>query len=102
MTPEGKVKEKVKALLDAAGHEVMWYFMPAARVFGKAGVPDFIGVYMGRMFGIETKAGKNQPTALQVFQMGRIESAGGKTFVINEDNLYEIDQWMREVQNDAL
>lgn len=96
MTPEGKVKQRVKKILDSYKPDC-WYFMPAARAYGQAGVPDFIGLYRNCMFAIETKAGNNEPTPMQVLQMNKIEKAGGKVFTIREDTVYKISDWLRYV-----
>lgn len=90
-TPESKVKNKVKALLKA---RQIYYFMPATWGYGRSGVPDFVGCVDGHFFTIETKAGKSQPTALQMREMRTIEESGGTTFVINESNLDTLEAWL--------
>lgn len=87
MTPEASVKKKVKEQLDALG---AWYFMPAMGSFGRAGIPDIVGCFKGRCFGIEAKAGRNQATALQLREMDKIKQAGGIALLINEDNIDEV------------
>ena len=81
MTPEGKVKDKIKALLKRYG---AWYFMTTTAGFGKSGVPDIVGIHKGKGFGIECKAGKGKTTALQDIQLRAIETAGGTALVVNE------------------
>ncbi len=95
MTPEGNVKEKVKPLLTKY-EPAIYYFMPRGTTYGTSGVPDFIGCFEGRFFGIETKAGSNKPTAMQVHQMSLIEGAGGRSFVVNEDpeTLKQVKDWI--------
>lgn len=74
-TPEGRIKRKVVEVLKK--HRV-WYFFPASNGFGRAGIPDIIGIVDGRFFGIECKADpKKKPTALQVKCGEEIEAAGG-------------------------
>lgn len=87
-TPEGKVKAAVKKLLDQRN---IYYFMPATGGYGRSGVPDFIGCARGKFFAIETKAGNAKPTALQLREMERIKAAGGLAFVINEDNIKDLE-----------
>ena len=55
MTPEAKVKKKVVEQLKALN---AYYFFPATGGYGKSGVPDIVGCYKGKFFGIECKAGK--------------------------------------------
>ena len=60
MTPEVKVKKVVVKQLNSVG---AYYFYPVTGGFGASGVPDVVGCYKGKFFGIECKAGKNKPTA---------------------------------------
>ena len=83
MTPEGKVKDKIKKVLKAHG---AYYAMPMGTGFGNAGVPDFLVCLNGEFLGIEAKAGKGTTSALQKKNIAEIEAAGGRTLVINEDN----------------
>lgn len=105
MTPEGKVKDKVKKLLAPyVRSKKLWYFMPAASQFGRAGTPDFVGCYQGAMFAVETKAGtgnilwaatgKGKPTDLQWACMNAMDDAGVTVLVINEDNIDELQGWI--------
>lgn len=84
MTPEGKVKKKIKNILEELG---MYYFMPPANGYGRAGIPDFIICSKGQFIAIESKAQNNKPTALQERELQRITNAGGLALVVNEDNL---------------
>lgn len=90
MTPEGKVKEechKVFAeygLIRAGTQEGSWpypangwYYMPVQNGMGVASIPDFVGVYRGHMFAVETKAGKGKPTPGQQQRMREIKAGGG-------------------------
>ena len=95
MTPEAKVKKKVRSLLEAHG---AYYAMPATGGYGVSGIPDFLVCHHGRFIGIETKAGSNKPTALQLFNMERIELAGGTAVVINEDNLNDLVKLLESIQ----
>lgn len=74
----------------------VWFFMPQAGPFGRAGIPDFILIVAGRFVGVECKAdGRKKPTALQTMEMERIEQAGGKCFVIYDyDTQDELERWI--------
>ena len=87
MTPEAKVKKKIVAVLKEHG---AYYFYPVTGGFGNSGVPDIIVCHGGRFIGIECKAGKNKPTALQDKNLRDIKAAGGISMVINEDNIAEV------------
>ena len=92
MTPEAKVKARVVKLLKE--HNI-YYFFPATHGYGRSGVPDIICCYNSLFMGIECKAGKNKPTALQEKELSKIRSAGGHTFVINEDNVHELALYLQ-------
>ena len=87
MTPEAKVKKKVTQHLKTMR---AYYFYPVTGGYGKSGVPDIIGCHNGNFFGIECKAGKNKPTALQEKNLQEIRDAGGIALVVNEDNIDDV------------
>lgn len=91
MTPEAKVKKKVKQVLDKVN---CYYFFPATGGYGKSGVPDVIACFRGHFIGIECKSGKNVPTALQAHEMKKIEFNEGSTCVINEENIDDLEDWL--------
>ena len=93
MTPEAKVKNKVAKTLKEMG---CYYFYPVTGGYGKSGVPDIVGVYKGKFFGIECKAGKNKPTPLQNKNLEDIKRAGGIAMVVNEDNLDTVEGVLKE------
>jgi len=93
-TPEVKVKKKVVAILKE--HRA-YYFYPVTGGYGGSGVPDIIGCYHGKFFGIECKAGKNKPTALQQKNLDSIFTAGGTALVVNEDNIDDV-RYMLDAQ----
>ena len=102
MTPEGKVKKRVKAILD---EQQVYHFSPMQNGMGRAGIPDIIACHGGKFIGIECKAGDNKPTALQERELNRILNAGGEAYVINEDNIEQLREeliWMNKHLKDDL
>ena len=87
-TPEGKVKEKVKAILKRRG---VWYCMPRGQTFGRAGIPDFLCCHKGRFIAIETKAGRGKATPLQLRELKDIFGHQGIALIVREDNLDELE-----------
>lgn len=87
MTPEAKVKANVVKVLKA--HRV-YYFFPATHGYGRSGVPDIVCCYKGAFIGVECKAGKGKPTALQLHEAEEIKAAGGAWLCINEHNISEL------------
>jgi hypothetical protein len=81
MTPEGKVKAKVKRLLKE--HDA-YFFMPVQTGYG-APTLDFLVCVYGFFVAIETKAGKARPTQRQELTINEIRQAGGFAIVVRED-----------------
>ena len=64
-TPEHKIKQQIKAILDKYGDDIYWY-MPVPTGYGKRTL-DFLGCAWGIFFAIEAKrSGKARLTALQL------------------------------------
>jgi hypothetical protein len=76
-TPEGKLKEEVKAYLESIG---AFYFMPPASIYGKPTV-DFVVCHEGYFIAIETKVKPRQVTKLQQMFLDAVRLAGGVTVV---------------------
>lgn len=94
-TPEGKVKKKVRTILDLLG---AYYVMPVTNGFGNSGAPDYLVCYKGVFVGIECKAGENKPTALQLKNLDQIIEAGGQSFVVNESNVGKLTQLLENIK----
>ena len=84
MTPEAKVKTKIKAVLKE--HNV-YYAMPIGTGYGNAGVPDFLCCAGGTFLAIEAKAGKGVTTLLQEKNLREISEQGGVSLVVDEFNI---------------
>ena len=92
MTPEKKVKEKVKHILKELS---CYYCMPSTGGYGSSGVPDIIASYRGKFIGIECKANGNKPTALQNRNLSEIRKAGGYSMVIDETDLDALELFFK-------
>jgi hypothetical protein len=86
--PEVKVKKAVKALLTK--HQA-YQFTPVTGGFGSSGVPDIVACIKGRFIGIETKAGKGKPTALQEKNLTQIMNSGGIAVLVNEHGIKDLE-----------
>ena len=91
-TPEAKVKAKI---VDILKDEDVYYFFPATHGYGRSGVPDIVVCYRGKFIGIECKAGKGQPTALQLKNLAQIREQGGIALVVNEDTVDGVQELMQ-------
>ena len=87
LSNERDVKNLLKRVLN---HFDIFYFMPAANGFGRAGVSDFILVNNGCCVAIETKFGRNTPTAQQL-KFGQDMLVHGAPYaVVRESNFVSV------------
>lgn len=94
-TPEGKVKDDVKKILEALN---AYSFMPYMAGMGRAGIPDFVCCIKGRFVAIECKSGLNEPTALQRKELRAIKESGGITLVVNEGSIRGLYEFLQNIQ----
>lgn len=74
MTPEGRLKTKIRKYLSSRG--IYWTnVVPAMSV--ARGVPDIIACYQGIFLGIEGKTYCGTQSPAQKVQQSRIEASGG-------------------------
>lgn len=89
-TPEGKVKTKVKKILDQYG---ALHFSPMGTGYGVSGVSDIIVLYRGKFIAIECKADeKKLPTELQKRFLQRVVDWGGIGLLIHNKNIDLLEQ----------
>lgn len=96
-TPEGAVKQRVRAWLKRNG---AWFYCPVSNGMGVHGIPDFVCCINGRFVGIECKApGKrNNTSALQDAQLAAITAVGGLAVVV--DDVDQLNNLLSEVIHD--
>jgi len=90
-TPEKKVKDKIKKMVKEQGG---YCAMPVMQGMASNGTPDILVCCEGYFAGVEAKAGKGQPTKLQLVRLQEIASAGGAALIINEANLDLLEAWL--------
>ena len=93
-TPESKVKARIHAALKAADAYAVNYI---GGQYATSGTPDILACIDGRFVGIEAKAGRGKPTALQLRALALIDAAGGLALIINETNLELLQEALRDV-----
>jgi precorrin-6B methylase 2 len=93
MTPEGRIKAKVKAKLNAYG---AYHFWPVQMGMGSRTL-DCLACHNGRALAIETKAPGQKITEQQKAIAERMEYSRCKVFCISQpDDLAELETWLRE------
>ena len=95
MTPEGKVKAKVKRILIKAE---TYYFMPVQTGYGTPTL-DFLGCHCAFAFAIETKAPGKKPTKRQEVIIREMKHAGMQVFVIDgaEGSYDSLVKWLHDI-----
>jgi hypothetical protein len=83
MTPEGRIKKKIKALLDSYSDD-LYVYMPVPSGYGQTAI-DYLGCIRGVFFGVEAKRPGGKPTPRQEGALESIQRAGGAVFVIDDD-----------------
>jgi hypothetical protein len=97
MTPEGKVKERVKALLKKHG---AYYHMVVQNGMGSPSL-DFVGCHRGLFFAIETKAGRQGMTPRQEATAKEMQDAEGTVFLVNDESgLEDLEEWLLSLNDD--
>jgi hypothetical protein len=99
VTPEGKVKQKVREVLKA--HPDVWYFMPVLNGMGQPTLDFLCAVRVkdtAAMFAIETKSPGNKPTERQKVTIEKMEAVGVKVFVIDGDTV-ELETWLHQLEH---
>ena len=97
-TPEAKVKQKIKKVLDRYERNI-YYFMPVQMGLGAVTI-DYLGCVKGKFFGIEAKKPGGRTTKLQDLVLARIRNAGGSTFIIfDNDGLEDLEIFLDGIVN---
>jgi hypothetical protein len=94
MTPERRVKVKVRKVLDKVG---AYYVMPVTGGYGNSGAPDFLVCMHGHFVGVECKAGKNTTTPLQKKNLHQLSQAGGTALVVNDENVGVFEETLNSI-----
>jgi hypothetical protein len=98
MTPEGKIKRGIKAVLDKYSANI-YYYMPVPGGYGRSTL-DYLGFCCGLGFAVEAKRPKGRPTERQQGMIEDIERGGAKVFVVNDvDTLKALDDWLNVVSS---
>ncbi len=98
MTPEALVKAKIHRQLKEAGAYAVNYI---GGQYATSGTPDILVCHRGRFVGIEAKAGRGKPTALQLFSLRKIHAAGGVALILNESNVLTLEDLLHDIEHAA-
>lgn len=102
MTPESKIKVRIKFVLDEFEEHNIYYYMSVPNGYGKSTL-DYLGFIYGQGFAIEAKRPGGKPTRRQVLVIDDIRRSRTPVFVINDDlSLAEFRTWLERVVDIAL
>lgn len=93
---EKQFENKIKAYLKNKGAWYIKYWGGGG--FTKAGIPDILCCYKGRFIAIEVKAPNGKASELQLFNLKKIEEAGGKAFLLYPKDFEDFKKWMEELK----
>lgn len=94
-SPEKKVKQKVRAILDSFGAS---HFMPATHGYGASGTADVVACYRGKFIAIECKAtDKDKPTSLQRLYAQGVHNADGLVLLVHAGNTDNVRRVLEHV-----
>ena len=80
---ESNIKDKVKKILNS--YPLVTWYMPAASVYGRRGVGDFVCCVNGRYLEIETKRPGGKQTPLQKVREQDVEKSSGLYMLVSCD-----------------
>jgi len=94
MTPEAKIKHKIKLVLETYRERgILYYYMPVPVGYGRSTL-DYLGFICGYGFAIEAKAEGKKPSERQKAIIEDIEGSGVPVFVINDvASLAQFNDW---------
>lgn len=96
MAEEKNFENKVKKFLKDKGAWVLKYWGGAA--YTKSGIPDLLVCCSGYFLGIELKASKGKPSDLQLYQLRKIEEAGGIGILLYPKDFEQFKQYIEHLQ----
>lgn len=101
MTTEKNFEEKVKKFLK---DEHCWFVKYwGGGEFTKAGVPDILVCCNGRFIGVEVKAPNGKPSPLQIYNLKKIDKAGGFAVLLYPNQFHTFKMLVNMINlNDAL
>ena len=100
MAAEKKFEEKVKKYLKENGCWFLKYWGGGG--FTKSGVPDILACCKSYFMGIEIKATGGKPSDLQIYNLNKIDQAGGKAILLYPKDFDLFKQLINNPKNEKL
>lgn len=98
MAAEKNFENRLKKFLE---DESCWFVKFFANAFTKTGVPDILCCCNGYFVGIEVKAPTGKPSALQKWNIKKINESGGIGIVLYPDQFRDFKELIQALNNGA-
>lgn len=97
MAAEKNFENKIKGFLKDHGCWFLKYWGGAA--YTKSGIPDILACCNGKFLGIEVKAKNGKPSELQLYNLKKIDEAGGFAILLYPDDFETFKTMIELIQN---
>lgn len=108
MGTEKNFETRIKTFLKNQGCWYVKYWSGATQTkegmkkFTKDGVPDILCCFQGFFLGIEVKAPKGIPSRLQIYNLKKIDEAGGFSFLLYPKDFDKFKKFILAMANNRL
>lgn len=105
MGTEKNFETRIKTFLKDQGCWYVKYWSGATQTkegmkkFTKDGVPDILCCFQGFFLGIEVKAPKGKPSRLQIYNLKKIDEAGGFSFLLYPKDFDKFKKFIFAMEN---
>lgn len=94
---EKTFENKIKKYLDDRGAFYVKFF---ANAYTKSGIPDILCCINGYFVGVEVKAQNGKPSEIQIFNIRKINAAGGFAFVLYPSAFEQFKRFVEDLERD--
>jgi Holliday junction resolvase len=95
---EKTFENKIKKFLDDRGAYFIKYW--AGAQYTKSGIPDILACINGYFVGVEVKAQNGKPSEIQLFNIKKINNAGGFAFVLYPSAFDRFKTFVKNLEHD--
>lgn len=97
MAQEKRFENKIKRYLERRG---AWFVKFFANAYTHKGIPDILACINGYFVGIEVKAPNGKASEIQIFNIRKINAAGGFAFVLYPSAFEQFKQFVEDLERD--
>ena len=97
MAAEKNFENKIKGFLKDHGCWFLKYWGGAA--YTKSGIPDILACCTGKFLGIEVKAKNGKPSELKLYNLKKIDEAGGFAILLYPDDFETFKTMIELIQS---